>query len=765
MTIDSGRRLFLLALVLLFVVATASFLYLFDPVATLFPSSFHDREGFEEDIDGTPPYLTVTRVLPYANVPFVLDGIHGPETLPSDSEDRLDALMQWKGLATSTSTTPSLSNRGSVGALLVADVAELAHDLDVVGSTLSTNYEIVAPVLPLGAPETMRRLVLLTPRQSDDEGFPPSLSQLDGAASEWLRVFCPSDLEAALFKIAWRISGHKDDNVSNVSNVLVVVGDRIEAGRAALEAAKKNPKAVVIVPVWECEGGSTAVEVVSSWPAKSIAFVPYDPKETDDARKEGEKTTKTTHSRQKAPHLLHALAPSLTLAPFRASEFVRGKTVSSRTLTVDLICAQSIVVLNGSPERRWPVSDAMANEVAKAMLTGPDAVASAALLSFYEAQGARLFSGTEERVKAATHRRFDAVHRSSIYTIPIVPVLEQFASQESKESFKDDSIEIAPDRSIDDLVVREVGYDAERRSTERSDEDTIATAYSALVGVDERSEAPSLTPRVPTRWGYREVVVSSSTVDGVRLRKGDRVVIGHQDRASENGTYVVVDDSEGRLKMQTPVAFEPVEGTYDTQLMLRSSSDKGGRGTTNLDRWFWRVMWRCDRSSSTFDVIDRNGVRNGDAVAWTPMSGIPCGVVSAIEKKTGSNAYRIAIDLPATSVAEGAAPRPPWFFPSPTSATAVENVDLTPCVKDEDCPFPSAVLRRGGCMTSGYCDLPLGMDRVGYRGYDPETSVVCTRQHSTAKGRMLTLEASTCRPVADAQDLDPDELEFELQTV
>ena len=46
-----------------------------------------------------------------------------------------------------------------------------------------------------------------------------------------------------------------------------------------------------------------------------------------------------------------------------------------------------------------------------------------------------------------------------------------------------------------------------------------------------------------------------------------------------------------------------------------------------------------------------------------------------------------------------------------------------PCEIDQDCPFLNSKSGRGGCMRpAGYCEMPLGIMRKGYRGYDAVAS-------------------------------------------
>jgi len=39
-----------------------------------------------------------------------------------------------------------------------------------------------------------------------------------------------------------------------------------------------------------------------------------------------------------------------------------------------------------------------------------------------------------------------------------------------------------------------------------------------------------------------------------------------------------------------------------------------------------------------------------------------------------------------------------------------------PCEKDTECPFFDSKIKKGGC-NNGYCDLPINLEKVGFRGY------------------------------------------------
>jgi len=48
-----------------------------------------------------------------------------------------------------------------------------------------------------------------------------------------------------------------------------------------------------------------------------------------------------------------------------------------------------------------------------------------------------------------------------------------------------------------------------------------------------------------------------------------------------------------------------------------------------------------------------------------------------------------------------------------------------PCQSDFDCPFHNLDAGRGGCDSLGYCEMPLGVDRKGFRKYDSNARPFC----------------------------------------
>lgn len=56
-----------------------------------------------------------------------------------------------------------------------------------------------------------------------------------------------------------------------------------------------------------------------------------------------------------------------------------------------------------------------------------------------------------------------------------------------------------------------------------------------------------------------------------------------------------------------------------------------------------------------------------------------------------------------------------------------ENGDVwdRPCMNDFECPFYNMDIYRGGCKPNGYCELPIGVEPVGFRKHDRNTKPFC----------------------------------------
>lgn len=56
-----------------------------------------------------------------------------------------------------------------------------------------------------------------------------------------------------------------------------------------------------------------------------------------------------------------------------------------------------------------------------------------------------------------------------------------------------------------------------------------------------------------------------------------------------------------------------------------------------------------------------------------------------------------------------------------------ENGDVwdRQCMNDFECPFYDVDIGRGGCMETGFCEMPIGVKSIGFRKYDENTKPFC----------------------------------------
>ena len=198
--------------------------------------------------------------------------------------------------------------------------------------------------------------------------------------------------------------------------------------------------------------------------------------------------------------------------------------------------------------------------------------------------------------------------------------------------------------------------------------------------------------------------LTGSRLDGVLLRAGDRVRLTRQDRAAENGDYVVIEHEEGPILLVTRY---PIDPSPDTFSFLYEEDD--GR-------------FRFSVSTSGSGAPEGVSPAEGDRVLWNILpdgTGTGTGTVTF----AGPSTFEVLMDAPTPRDYEK-------FHPLSicSSDAAVPVKELCeerggtwdrPCERDADCPFfqknRTYLNYRGGCLGSGFCELPLGVERVGYR--------------------------------------------------
>lgn len=262
-------------------------------------------------------------------------------------------------------------------------------------------------------------------------------------------------------------------------------------------------------------------------------------------------------------------------------------------------------------------------------------------------------------------------------------------------------------------------------------------AASGDVGHEFR-DVVELVPKanVPVFLTYRhggvmrvlEPPVSGPTwqVDSIVLREGDRVRLQHQDRAEdENGDYIAVSMGYRHIVLVDARPLPELPSVLEVD--RRASSPSRSlvlRGVSLPVAKHWR---------------------DGDTVIL-PQLGNELSVISGYDAVTGRG------DLVLTTSRTTSRTR----FPGPARASCITDPTLTsaaqceslydafghqkpggrdvwdaPCEKNTDCPFFQKNQRyrnyRGGCQDGGYCEMPLGVKRVGFRKYEksPKSFPLC----------------------------------------
>ncbi len=171
----------------------------------------------------------------------------------------------------------------------------------------------------------------------------------------------------------------------------------------------------------------------------------------------------------------------------------------------------------------------------------------------------------------------------------------------------------------------------------------------------------------------------------------------------------------------------------------------GGEDTLPRFEWYVTSVTPSTVLTSHWRVFGR---RNDTATLLLPGSLVWLvdeGVLATVEKTDGDKV--IIAEPPKQKPPPGMCVNKPWIRTETECTAARSAMDRlgagtwdTPCKEHTDCPFFQANRRyrnyRGGCI-AGYCEMPVGVTRMGYRkhageaychGCDDDPVACCTRQ-------------------------------------
>ena len=197
----------------------------------------------------------------------------------------------------------------------------------------------------------------------------------------------------------------------------------------------------------------------------------------------------------------------------------------------------------------------------------------------------------------------------------------------------------------------------------------------------------------------RTLTVLSSRIDNVPMRVGDRVRLLRQSMGAEaNGDYVVVSTAMRKTVLTSPIVIR--DHKIDDVIVVADNNDQTQR-----------VRIRVARELVPAGVV----LVKGDRVFLSPD-----GPTGSVVLASAAAKVEILADPPApTEDFERLHPlalcsKDP-LVPSKEMCTELGGVWDRPCERNADCPFYQINHDyKGGCV-AGYCEMPVGVKRVGYR--------------------------------------------------
>lgn len=239
---------------------------------------------------------------------------------------------------------------------------------------------------------------------------------------------------------------------------------------------------------------------------------------------------------------------------------------------------------------------------------------------------------------------------------------------------------------------------------------------------------------VPGRYrasrSVRELEIRPASIGGVPVAVGDRVRLSAQPRRAENGDYVVTAKTlVGPGKLQT-------RATLESPPVVRAPAGARRRARASGS------LRKCPAAGDILEQpagagpipdVARLRLRAGDRVH---VAGLELGGVverdgraiqldcegperRALERQT-DKFHPLAV---CTSDATIAVRELCESDADALGAPKARGVWDRPCARDADCPFFRTDRAydnesvRGGCMDSGYCEMPLGVTQVSYRTF------------------------------------------------
>jgi hypothetical protein len=385
-------------------------------------------------------------------------------------------------------------------------------------------------------------------------------------------------------------------------------------------------------------------------------------------------------------HRLRAMSAFVTSSQIDVVSMFPMIRMPAGNRTSALLCAQVVLVTPSTPKRDDDDDSTLADDVIRSVLMPGDTGGEDALAvnNLYEMRGVpynRLARDVLRDVNRASRRKkTESDTNGTRIGRPEVSVMEEFANSPQHAA-------ASPPPILPPLAANDHARPVDSGAF------VLAPARHVRGFVESVGR------------GARRFLSDEAVVDGVRLREGDRVWLSMQRRGpEENGYYFVTSRSSSGAVMESPA---PVRKQHIRAVL-----------TKDVVTYFWvppvashPVTLRAgdhvliDRA--TFGVVER--MHHGDAL-----------VKAAVE--TPSSVHDDAKFHPLAICSIDST------IPVRELCESNGGVWDHPCDKDDDCPYFQSNKRyrntRGGCV-AGYCEMPVGVKRAGYRHFDNESKPVC----------------------------------------
>ena len=383
---------------------------------------------------------------------------------------------------------------------------------------------------------------------------------------------------------------------------------------------------------------------------------------------------------------------------------MRAVVVGQGAAAVDLACAQDLLVIRDEPSRHRHIVASLVATCARLIEDPPDALTFSDVVSRNQYYAMHLpFHQVALDALSRAHRRI----AKGLKGLKGIKGLKGLKARASRGVFEDFKTEPRPSPPLEIEPTRDIA----------------AVPYGEPHPVVRRFRVDAV-------------------LEGVPLRKGDRVVLAHQTRSVENGNYYVnhaethglTPRGSGHAVIVSPPFVPFDEGTQvrdcthgykrgsaqSKESKESKESNESKESALQKDQQYPERVTEVEFKSSILPNL-----QIGDDV-YVDTQGI--GYVSGL-----NDTHTIVRITPPPNPKEALMLHPhAHCFPDfredimrlcesdkgPSGKSKPRGIWDRPCEADAECPFFNGNgSKRGGCMNSGYCEMPMGTKNTSYRTF------------------------------------------------